>query len=249
MRAYFDLAKPGRLLQRYRILKGAFLDHQFERRAPIEPLPEAVRDWIYTHPVVLPPRRHVETEGGQTMEGIYFLASLVRALRARHVFEIGTFNGVTTWALAENMDGGAVRTLDLPPHERPALAFESTDHATRSALTGQRLYEQLPHRAHVAQLWGDSASFDFSPWFRECDVVYVDGAHSEPYVRSDTANALELLAPGGVIVWDDYWRQVRGVPTVLDELSRDRRLYRIPPTRLVLYLDPGCALLEAAADA
>ncbi|MGH2735281.1 MAG: hypothetical protein ACRDKZ_06865, partial [Actinomycetota bacterium] len=79
MRAYFDLARPSRLRKRFQILEGAFRDHQFERRAPIEPLPARVLSWIYTHPVALPPRKHLETEGGQTVEGLYFLVSLVRA--------------------------------------------------------------------------------------------------------------------------------------------------------------------------
>ncbi|MGH2734389.1 MAG: O-methyltransferase, partial [Actinomycetota bacterium] len=210
-------------------------------------LPARVLSWIYTHPVALPPRKHLETEGGQTVEGLYFLVSLVRALRARHVFEIGTFNGVTAWALAENMDGGNLRTLDLPPERGPALDVEKSDHTTREAFE-EHLYKQLEHRSQIAQLWGDSATFDFSPWYRECDVVYVDGAHSEPYVRSDTGHAFELLAPGGVIVWDDYWRQVHGVPAVLNELARERRLYRVPSTRLVVYLDPGCALMDALPD-
>lgn len=193
-------------------------------------------DAIRSPEIVLPPSKHVEKPGGQTLEGLVFLAGLVRALDVTAAFEIGTFDGVTTWTLARNMSTGVVNTLDLPAGERAELAVEDTDEKVRG-LVSDHVYDQLPHPAAIQQHWGDSASFDFSEWKGGCDLVYIDGAHSEPYVESDTRNAFEMLSERGAIVWDDYWRQVDGVPKVLHKLAAARPR-RIPETRLVLHLTP-----------
>jgi hypothetical protein len=68
------------------------------------------------------------------------------------------------------------------------------------------------------------------------DVVYVDGAHSYEYVRSDTENALRMLSERGTILWDDYpaWPGVyRHLTDIAPTL--DRPLYHILGTRLVMY--------------
>ena len=241
VRRYAALADPKAIAQRFKVLKGAFLDHQFERDSPLAELPPALLERIHSEEVVLPPRRHVELSGGQTVEGLIFLAGLVRALGAAEVFEIGTFSGTTTWTLARNMERGRVSTLDLPREEDPSLTLEASDREVRRLLSGH-MYDELPHRAEIEQLWGDSAGFDFEPWRAKCDLVYVDGAHSEAYVERDTSSAFDMISERGVIVWDDYWRQVDGVSRVLHRLPGGD-LSRIPSTRLVVYMTPAARAL------
>lgn len=194
---------------------------------------------------MLPPRNVIEKPGAQTLEGLIFLASLVAAARARSIFEFGTFTGTTTWTLARNAPGSSVETLDLPPREAPRLPLEQTDEVVRS-LSVTHVYENLPHDAEILQLWGDSATFDYSGRSNRFDFVYIDGAHSEPYVRSDTQNAFAMLQDPGVVVWDDYWREVVGVRKVLHEFTA-LKLYRIPRTRLVIHLTPKMEQLLARA--
>jgi len=244
VRRYAALADPKAMAQRFKTLKGVFLDHQFERNSPLAGLEPPLLERIYSEEVVLPPRRHVERSGGQTVEGLIFLAALVRAVDAVEVFEIGTFTGTTTWTLARNMERGRVSTLDLPPEVNPSLELEESDREVRRLLSGH-MYDELPHRAEIEQLWGDSADFDFEPWKSKCDLVYIDGAHSEAYVERDTASAFDMISERGVIVWDDYWRQVEGVARVLHRLP-EGELSRIPSTRLVVHLTPEArALLES----
>jgi hypothetical protein len=36
------------------------------------------------------------------------------------------------------------------------------------------------------------------------DMVFIDGAHSEGYVRTDTQNSIKLIkSGGGIIIWHD----------------------------------------------
>jgi len=241
VRRYAALADPKAIAQRFKALKGAFLDHQFERSSPLAELDPGLLERIYSEEVVLPPRRQAERAGGQTVEGLIFLAGLVSALDAAEVFEIGTFSGTTTWTLARNMERGRVSTLDLPPEADPSLALEDSDREVRRLLSGH-MYDELPHPAEIEQLWGDSAGFDFEPWKGKCDLVYIDGAHSEAYVERDTSNAFGMISERGVIVWDDYWRQVEGVARVLHRLL-ESDLSRIPSTRLVVHMTPEARAL------
>lgn len=225
---------PQELGERAAAAGTALQDGWFRRTSPIPYLAPAVLDGVHRHAVTLPPRRPWMMPGTQTVEGLLFLGSLARALDARELFEIGTYNGLTTWCLAENLPGASVHTLDLPPEESPSLELERGDHSNRRGFA-QRLYQATPPQARVVEHFGDSATFDFTPWRGRCDLVYVDGAHSEPYVRSDTANALEMLSDRGAVVWDDYWHNVEGVRRVLDS-RRDLDLHRVPGTRLVVHL-------------
>lgn len=234
------LLHPAALRHRLGILTGTFLDHQFERRSPIPPLEPEVLDRIQAREVVMPPRSRLQAPGTQTIDGLFFLASLATYLGVRRVFEIGTFTGVTTWTLARNLPGTEIHTLDLPPGSPSALPLERSDLENRQHPRTTRIFEDLPYEATIDQHWGDSATFDFSAWEGRCDLVYVDGAHSRDYVEADTRTAFRLVAPSGAIVWDDYWRVTPGVAAVLEDL-RDPSLRRVAGTRLVVRLPPGAA--------
>ena len=235
---YGKLLKPAEIGRRAGIALSIFRDHQFERTSPIPSVPPELHERMGGSEVVLPPARYVGGEGNQTLEGIVFLASLARALHIETAFEIGTYKGVTTWTIARNAaQGAAVHTLDLPYDERAALDLSELDEANRRAAP-ERLFELEDPGTKVVQHWGDSATFDFTPFEGSCDLIYVDGAHTQAYVESDTRNAFRMLSRKGAIVWDDYWRQEPGVRDVVDGLGLERT-FRVPRTRLVVHLAPA----------
>lgn len=229
--------RPQTMSLAVRRLRRTFLDYRFESSSPIPPLAEALLDTIHAQEIVLPPRNLWMQEGNQTPDGLMFLISLAKTIGAKRLFEIGTFNGLTAWCFARNLDDAVVDTLDLPADESPLWELEPSDEGNRMAFD-RPLYEAMPVLGKVVQHWGDSATFDFGPWKRRCDLVYIDGAHSEPYVASDSDNALRMVSEHGAVVWDDYWRRVEGVRRVLDRRS-DLDLHRVAGTRLVVYLTPG----------
>jgi predicted O-methyltransferase YrrM len=226
---------------------GLALDYRFERSSPIPRMPEPWVDAIESNEIVLPPPRVLMQPGNQTIDGLLFLVSLAKTLDARHVMEIGTYNGLTTWCFARNLPRASVHTLDLLPEESPALDLDPTDHDFRREFPG-RYYETLGTAERVTQLWGDSATYDFGPFLGKCDFVYVDGSHSASYVAKDTDNALRIVSRRGAIVWDDYWRHTPGVKQVLDART-DLELFRVGGTRLVFHLRPHArrTIVEAAS--
>jgi predicted O-methyltransferase YrrM len=142
----------------------------------------------------------------------FILQSLIAARDVKRVFEIGTFNGGTTRIIAECLpDDGIVWTLDLPPTD-----FDRTQGPKN--FTGSdvgREYRTSPAAGKVQQILADSLEFDVEPYRGQCDLVFIDGAHDYAHGVSDTLKAFELVAPDGVIVWDDfqpYWHGlVRGI--------------------------------------
>lgn len=142
-------------------------------------------------------------DGNVSLLELVVLSRLVRERAPRTIFEIGTFDGRTTLAIAANAPADTVvYTLDLPPTLQTAhpLAPAERQFVDKSA-PGARLAG--PAAKKVRQLMGDSAAFDFTPY--PSDLVFVDGSHAYEYVLNDSRRALELLRDGrGMIVWHDY---------------------------------------------
>lgn len=165
----------------------------------------------------------------------YALAAITTHLRPKAIFEIGTFTGLGTLVLAENSpDSATIYTLDLPPDRLHLPGMEDAPAERQLARIGEA-FRGTPSASKVRQLFGDSATFDYSEFERAIDLVFVDGVHTASYVRKDSHAALRMLRTGGVVVWDDCSPELPGVVTALGELSREIPVIRVASTRLALY--------------
>ena len=101
--------------------------------------------------------------------------------------------------------------------------FCVTEKFIRKPGSGAR-FVGTPYAARITQLYGDSATFDYTPYEGAMDFVFVDGSHSYEYVKSDTRTALKLLKPvGGVILWHDYGSPYwKGLTRALNELMTEQ---------------------------
>jgi len=219
-----------------------FFYREFLSTSPIPQASNALLQKLETAPLTLPPRALLGN-GTQTVDGLSFLVLLAKALHAHTVFEIGTFTGVTAFTLAMNLPTLTIDTLDLPAGDLPALDFERDDKGYMPLRRRRRVFEDKPEGSRITQHEGDSARFDFSALGKTFDLVYVDGAHSYDYVANDTQAAFNIVSGSvGAIVWDDYSPAWRGVVRYLNERT-DIEIYRVPATRLVLWLSSGAKSL------
>lgn len=163
------------------------------------------------------------TDGNVSLLELLVISRLVAALRCELVFEIGTFDGRTTLNIAANTSGQVV-TLDLPASdiESTDLPIDPSDAKyIEKPVSGARFLTR-PERTRIVQVFGDSATFDFTPWYGRTDLVFIDGAHSKEYVLNDTDRALRLLkSMGGIILWHDYDAAFDGVTLALHEIAND----------------------------
>jgi predicted O-methyltransferase YrrM len=178
--------------------------------------------------------------GNLTVDELAVVALLCQRLGPRTIFEFGTFNGRTTLNLAINAPPEAkIYTLDLPTPGETQLASEEEDGAYHlGQQTGSFFFESQVHE-RIEQLWCDSARFDETSLRGRVDLVFVDGSHSYEYVSNDTAKALAMVRPGGVILWHDYCVWFPGVFRYLHELLPRYPLKHIEGTHLaILCVEP-----------
>jgi hypothetical protein len=96
----------------------------------------------------------------------------------------------------------------------------------------------------INHIHGDSRDFDFGPYRKQQDLVFVDGDHHYDSVVADTKTAFNLLRnEQSVIVWHDYglspehvrWSVLHGIlegtPT-----EKRRYLYAVSNTLCAIYL-------------
>lgn len=126
------------------------------------------------------------------------LARLCRGIKAKTAFEIGTFRGRTSILLAKNVTG-QVYTLDLlkKPEDAPTVdAKLMLEEKSGHLLAGMN--------GRVRQLWGDSRTFDFSPYQGKMDIVWVDAGEPRENVSADLRHGWEMLTPNGILMRHDF---------------------------------------------
>jgi hypothetical protein len=163
----------------------------------------------------------------------YALSAIASAMEARSIFEFGTFTGTSTRLLADSAPGARVLTLDLPDEE---MVWE----AWIGEVVGLAFREAPEYAGRIFQHRKNSRSFDYSGLGGSFDLVFVDASHELPDVLHDSRRALELVAPAGVMVWDDYQPGLEGVVGALNQLHAEGvPLARIAHTRLVVHRPRG----------
>lgn len=184
-------------------------------------------------------------QGGTTDVEAWILAVLAK--NAKQLFEFGTCTGKTAYLWARNSPAAArITTLTLPPEGKSAYRSASEDDAAERDVALSEsgfatfLYTGTAAQAKIEQLFGDSKALDVSRWAGTCDLVFVDGSHAYSYVVSDSAKALQLVRPGGLVLWHDYAgaKHSRGVYRALNELAKRLPLVRIDHTKFVVYRRP-----------
>jgi predicted O-methyltransferase YrrM len=175
---------------------------------------------------------HVTADAGSYDRVV--LCALARLVRPGIFFEIGTYLGETTLAVAQNNPDATIYTLDLPsPDARKNAVLEMTDEWLFVKWGRGTAFRNTSESARIRELQGDSATFDFTPYAGKIDMAFIDGSHSYSYVRSDTEAILKTLSPSGTIVWHDY----PGYPAVyayLNELGATlaTKIYHINGTNI-----------------
>jgi predicted O-methyltransferase YrrM len=219
------------------LLPLAELDPVFAT-GPFGPTRETEVAFIGRGPLVVP--------GGTSDGEAWVLAVLAK--RASHCFEFGTCTGKTAYLWARNAPADAqIVTLTLAPEQAAAYARGAgdSDEDTRFALAESAftdfLYSGTPEAARITQLFGDSKTFDESAYEQWADLVFVDGSHAESYVESDSAKAMRIVKPGGLVLWHDYAGPTHapGVFTALNRLAQRLPLRRVEGTTFVAWRAPG----------
>lgn len=172
--------------------------------------------------------------GGMSFAELVVLARVTKTLSPKTVFEMGTYNGLTTAVFILNTDPEArIFTLDLPVESLAAQASLTTD----QELVKDRNLGLVPQAlglGRYTQLLADSMTFDPSPYLDSVDLGFVDAAHDLEHVRNDTIKMARMMNQHGMIFWHDYGGKgtFRPLTEYLEGLARLCPIYRVPETSL-----------------
>lgn len=176
-----------------------------------------------------------------TIESMMLL-KLMRIVNPKKVFEFGTFKGLTTRLLLDNLsddyDGSPrLYTLDLPDLE--GITFQGADLAVASQSIGfQRKYLTSTRKDWVKQILQDSMTLNGDDYKKQFEFIFVDANHEVSYVKRDTENALKMVTDApSCIVWHDYGNpDFPELTQYLDDLSQQIKIHRIEDTMLAFHL-------------
>lgn len=178
-----------------------------------------------------------------------YVCAIARHVRARRIFEFGTYLGRTTYHLALGPDSEDVYTLDLDPAHALQSGLKlggAVKAVLREDLQGY-FWRNRKTTARIHQLHGDSRAFDCGPFEHSMDLVFVDADHSYESVWADTRNALRMIREGGIIIWHDFAPKSPGVTRFAEEFAAHRALFWVADTSLLLLAD-GVDPLTFSAD-
>lgn len=192
-------------------------------RAPVTP----AEDMTVTIPAY-------HSGGGTGFDELVILARVTKVLKPRTIFEMGSYNGLTTAVFMLNSETSVrMLTLDLPhagAEDRPVLSSDEELVAKRRPLS----VPQALGLSGYTQILCNSMQFDPSPYADSVDLGLIDAAHDIAHVRNDTLKMARMMSEGGTVFWHDYGGKgaLRPLAEYLEALARRCPLYRIRGTTL-----------------
>ena len=197
---------------------------------------------IGSGPIKLGPMTFLD--GGSLPTDMMLLAGLAERIDDCNYFEIGTWRGESVAAVSPRV--ASCNTLCLTDEEMRHMGMHPRtieSHGIFSKKLG-----------NVAQLRGDSRTFDFAQLRKKFDLIFIDGDHHYDFVKSDTVKLFKhLVHDRSIVVWHDYGfhpDQVRFevMAAILDGVGPERAplVYHVAHTKCAIYT--GEKLSAVAAD-
>lgn len=176
--------------------------------------------------VTLPIGMVHEMTGHVNHVDMLYVCAIAQHIKAKDIFEFGTYQGRTTYHLTYASPGARVTTLNLSPEADPRYGPHIG-----------RYFKGTDREAFITQVFCDSTKFDTAARRQKHDFIFVDGDHEYDFVKNDTAKAFEMLKPGGAIVWHDYAPKKEGLVRFFRDFTQEKPLFRIKRTCLLVHVD------------
>lgn len=127
------------------------------------------------------------------------LCALVARVAPRNVLEFGVNVGRTAQAILEYVPGiEHYEGVDVPYGYVPAKAVQKNEVPQQP---GELVRDDPRFKLLLPE--GGSKNLNATDLTR-CEAVFIDGDHSREGVLNDTVLALQVLRPGGIVIWHDY---------------------------------------------
>ena len=124
------------------------------------------------------------------------------------ILEIGSWEGLSCRFVLEHLPGSVVTCVDTWAGADEHVTQSGTKAAELAELEARFDHNTRGYGDRVRKWKGKSQQYFAACEPRECfDLVYVDGSHRADDVLLDAIHGFAALAPGGVMIFDDYlWK-------------------------------------------
>lgn len=139
------------------------------------------------------------------------LTPLLRRLRPSVVLEIGTWNGDRAIQMVLASGAEIYYGFDLfeqANNETDAAEFNVKPHHSKVTVSAKLNEAMIQHELHAGNTRETLPVFVEAKGKGWLDFAYIDGGHSVETIQSDWDCVREMMAPGGVVVFDDYYTNV-----------------------------------------
>jgi hypothetical protein len=181
--------------------------------------------------------------GGSLVTDLALIKGMVKKQTNPTYFEIGTWRGESVINVAEHSK--KCYTLNLTDDDLKQLGCND------EYVSQQAFYSK--NTKNIEHLKGNSFQFDFSPYYKKCDVVFIDGSHEYESVLNDTIIAFKLLKDEkSVIIWHDYasnpgeirWDVLKGIYDGTPANNKDK-LFSVSNTLCAIYTNEKLPTIDS----
>lgn len=180
-------------------------------------------------------------EGWLTVDRANEMYDLVRQIQPQYVVEIGVFGGRSLIAQAMALrDNGRGKIIGIDPWKRAVAVDAQTDEQAAAWWRDSVDYYKI-HQGCMDAIWTldldrfvtiiRSTSKDCVDIIPMCDIIYIDGGHSEASSCEDVSLYLPKVKQNGWIWFDDAdWKTTQAALGMIDQqckLVRDCTSYRL----------------------
>ena len=131
----------------------------------------------------------------------------------KKILEIGSYEGQATCYLIEHL--GNLQTIEITCIDTWEGGFEHKEHGTDMSAVEKRFHDNIQFAASsvlnfpFVEIRKGTSEIELMKLFLEgrqnyYDFIYIDGSHETVDVLSDAVLSFKLLAPEGLMIFDDY---------------------------------------------
>jgi predicted O-methyltransferase YrrM len=199
---------------------------------------------------VEPDLKSAPSSGPMPAEDVEAIARIAIQLQPKRIFEFGTNWGYSTATFLLNTSPQTkIWTLDICQELLTEAEVERDPELQAMLLKRDdvgSVYKMLPEsNQRATQIFQDSLKLDWhkGDFPNGFDLVLVDACHQYKFVKSDTAKALDRLAPSGLIIWHDYYPDVSAWPDVFRVVNEFAKVHEgvihLRDTHIALWRRPA----------
>jgi predicted O-methyltransferase YrrM len=194
--------------------------------------------------------------GSLTLLETSILLTFVKCIKAKKIFEFGTYFGGTTKNLANNCDlNTKIYSLDIDSNkmkiDNSKLNLKNKNYLKNEKINDHYLMKLFKengafkikelnrsNQKKIELINLDSSNFDGLKFKKKFDLIFIDGGHDLKTIQSDTINSNIMSKKDSIIVWHDYNSKIhKSVTKFIKNYSKKKKIFFVENTMLAIQLN------------